>query len=69
MNAKIPDELLERLQSQIRRGLYELCSWRYGDDDLPDSDNGRAMLIALLRFGMSDGDAIRLGRVDGLSQV
>jgi hypothetical protein len=58
MNSNVP--LLERLQPYIRLGLYELCSWRYGDDDLPDSDDGRAMLIALLRFGMADADAIRL---------
>jgi hypothetical protein len=70
MNAKIPTkrnpdtksqaELLERLQPYVRRGLYELCFWRYGNDDLADSDDGRAMVIALLRFGIPDADAIRL---------
>ena len=51
-----------RLQSMSAFGalrLYKLCQMRFGNHFLPDNDDGRAMLTALLRFGMTDDSAIR----------
>lgn len=38
--------------------LQKLCRLRWCNHFLPDTDTGRAMLIALLRFGLADENAI-----------
>jgi hypothetical protein len=38
--------------------LRKLIAWRYGNHFLPDSDDGRALLIAMLHFGLSDETAL-----------
>jgi hypothetical protein len=41
-----------------RAKLEKLCRLRFGNHYLPDSHDGRAMLVALLSFGMTDDSAI-----------
>jgi hypothetical protein len=41
-----------------RARLHNLCQMRFGNHFLPDNDKGRAMLTALLRFGLTDDSAI-----------
>jgi hypothetical protein len=44
---------------RIWRGkLQKLCRLRFGNHFLPDDDDGRAMLTALLRFGVTDENAM-----------
>jgi hypothetical protein len=40
------------------RRLQKLSRQRFGNHHLPDDSDGRAMLVALLRFGLSDETAI-----------
>jgi hypothetical protein len=41
-----------------RRRLHRLCQMRFDTHFLPDNDDGRAMLLALLCFGLTDDAAI-----------
>jgi hypothetical protein len=58
--AKIDPALLERLQRSVLKGLFEICEWRYGNDDLSNNERDRNMLTALFRFGISMDEARRL---------
>jgi hypothetical protein len=53
-------EKLKRLKRSLYNKLNELCrdDRRFGSNFLPENDEGRRMLIAQLRFGLSDEAAI-----------
>jgi hypothetical protein len=60
-NAHFVAPATDRLASMERiwhGKLHKLCWRRFNNHFLPDNDDGRAMLTALLRFGLTDESAI-----------
>jgi hypothetical protein len=51
-------EKRNKMHNILRAKLRKLCSSRFGNHYLPDSEDGRAMLAALLCFGLTDDSAI-----------
>jgi hypothetical protein len=45
-----------------RKKLFKLCRKRYGNYFLPNDDDGRALLMVLLRFGLSADEAMEAAR-------
>ena len=69
----VAETTIEELKRLWRGKLQKLCRLRFGNHYLPDNDDGRAMLTALLCFGLTDESALHdaqwcAAELDGLKR-